>query len=395
VKGEDCTCAAHRRLAGPAALPEPFLSQAANLIGSAKSHSGDTNAGSIESLPPRQAHAGRSRLGVPRRAARDCAIDGSALADAYAVLVDEPDLDESCLASRLQCSEETARTIVDRLADLALVHQRGSRATGRVAVSPIAAMHRLIVRERDMLAQRERSLLQSADMFSSILSAYGLSAAYSHQHQFGEHVPDMPTLRLRLEQLVARASHAVCAISTGPNDPLAEGVVASSLDQLAVAAGVKVRRIYPDSIWFDSDALKHVHAAADAGVEIRLAARSPLAMMVVDAQTAVIPATSASQREGGLVIQQETILSAMLALFATCWDQSQPLAGMEADPLSAAEVAILKLLATGAKDDAIARQLGTSVRTIRRIVGNLMRRAGVSSRFAFGVWAAATVGAHG
>jgi DNA-binding NarL/FixJ family response regulator len=376
-----------------------------NLPGSGKAHSVETNEESIESLPPGRAHPDWGRWGFPREGAqdhvidRDHVIDSAALADAYALLADEPDLDESCLAARLQCSEETARTIVDRLAELALVHERGSRTMGRVAVSPIAAMHSLIARERDLLARRERSWWQGAETFASILSGYGLgaahslSAAHSEQHQFGEHVKDRPTLRLRLEQLVARASHTVHAISTGPDDPLADCMVAGSLDRIALAAGVKVRRIYPDAILFDSDALEQVHAAAAAGAEVRLVARLPLALMVVDGRTAVIPGRPAGQPEGGFVIRQETIVSAMLALFAKCWDQRQPLGDTEADILSAAEVAVIKLLATGAKDDAIARQLGTSVRTIRRIVGNLMRRAGVSSRFAFGVWAAAAVGA--
>jgi DNA-binding NarL/FixJ family response regulator len=45
------------------------------------------------------------------------------------------------------------------------------------------------------------------------------------------------------------------------------------------------------------------------------------------------------------------------------------------------------LLTAGVKDQAIARQLGVSLRTIRRRLANLMREAGAVSRFQLGMLA--------
>ncbi|KMS88406.1 LuxR family transcriptional regulator, partial [Streptomyces regensis] len=47
--------------------------------------------------------------------------------------------------------------------------------------------------------------------------------------------------------------------------------------------------------------------------------------------------------------------------------------------------AVLDLLGQGAKDESAARQLGLSVRTYRRRVGELMAALGASSRFQAGV----------
>jgi DNA-binding NarL/FixJ family response regulator len=46
---------------------------------------------------------------------------------------------------------------------------------------------------------------------------------------------------------------------------------------------------------------------------------------------------------------------------------------------------ILDALAAGLKDEAIARQLGVSVRTVRRHITALMQELGASTRFAAGV----------
>ncbi|WP_247597705.1 LuxR C-terminal-related transcriptional regulator [Streptomyces sp. RKND-216] len=49
---------------------------------------------------------------------------------------------------------------------------------------------------------------------------------------------------------------------------------------------------------------------------------------------------------------------------------------------------MLDLLTEGMTDEAVARQLGVSVRTTRRITAELMQRLGARSRFEAGVLAA-------
>ncbi|MCG5214059.1 helix-turn-helix domain-containing protein [Streptosporangium sp. KLBMP 9127] len=56
--------------------------------------------------------------------------------------------------------------------------------------------------------------------------------------------------------------------------------------------------------------------------------------------------------------------------------------------LTEQQQAVLRLLATGAKDSAIARSLGVSIRTVTRTVGELTRILGATSRFQAGVRAA-------
>jgi DNA-binding NarL/FixJ family response regulator len=61
-------------------------------------------------------------------------------------------------------------------------------------------------------------------------------------------------------------------------------------------------------------------------------------------------------------------------------------------PNGGADGEILPLLAAGMKDEAIARQLGVSLRTVRRWVGRLMTQYGVATRFQLGLAIARQVG---
>jgi len=256
-------------------------------------------------------------------------------------------------------------------------------------------MHRLVVLEDEMRARLDQFTRETAEVYTSILTA-GRMADQVHQpsadEHMGERVSGMAALRARVSQLVAGAAESVCIIAASPADDLLGGDPdVTPADHVALSVGVRLRKIYPYAVLLDERVSKRVQEMAEAGSEVRLMARLPPLLVVVDGEIAVIPVMSGGCPDGGVIIRQRTIVAAMMALFAQCWEQSQALADTETEELSPVEIAVIQLLATGAKDDAIARQLGTSVRTIRRIVGNLMKRAGVNSRFAFGVWAAYTV----
>lgn len=59
-----------------------------------------------------------------------------------------------------------------------------------------------------------------------------------------------------------------------------------------------------------------------------------------------------------------------------------------AQPISAREWQVLQLLAQGCTDEAAARSLGVSLRTVRRVTAELMEKLGAKSRFQAGLKAA-------
>lgn len=80
---------------------------------------------------------------------------------------------------------------------------------------------------------------------------------------------------------------------------------------------------------------------------------------------------------------------ALQKLFELAWQQATPLGQPVTDgELTEGERALTRLLAAGMKDEAVARHLGVSLRTLRRRVSDLQERLGAASRFQLGVRAA-------
>ncbi|OLT18092.1 hypothetical protein BJF80_02095 [Serinicoccus sp. CUA-874] len=71
-----------------------------------------------------------------------------------------------------------------------------------------------------------------------------------------------------------------------------------------------------------------------------------------------------------------------MTLFDELWRRAEPLMSRDA---SAQDVKLLELLSLGFKDEAIARQMGLGLRTVRRRVAALMDEHGVDTRFQLGL----------
>ncbi len=334
-------------------------------------------------------------------------------AAAYNLLIGQPGLDLGEFAGLLGCTTDSARTVLDRLTDLGLLFRCGSGHDSLVALSPLTAMHRLITRERDILEQRRRFLGETVKTYSSILSSYGVGAGGNGEQDDSEFLPDGAALYTRLQDLAGAATSEVVSFRTFAAGERASVAVSRSLDLELLARGVRVRALYPDAVAFDEAALEHARAAGRAGTDVRLAAELPMSMILYDGRTAVVPRSARWLADGALVIRQPAVVSLLSSLFEARWvpgrapapvsaaddsgssddsddsdDSGSSGSSDDSDGCTAMERAVVQLLTAGAKDDAVARQLGTSVRTVRRVVSGLMDRAGAASRFALGVHAA-------
>jgi len=86
------------------------------------------------------------------------------------------------------------------------------------------------------------------------------------------------------------------------------------------------------------------------------------------------------------------VVTALVALFQSIWRSATPLgAGRKrgSDGLSEQDRQVLKFLSAGYTDEMVARRLGVSVRTARRIASDLLARLDARSRFQAGAKAVA------
>lgn len=313
------------------------------------------------------------------------AVNDNDVVTAYALLLERPELDINQFAGHLGYSLEATRKILDGLAAMSLISWQESETGPLVAVSPIYAMQRLINQEKDLLEERREFLRRCHETLCRVLPSYHLRG--DTDDTLTEQIHSLPSIRRRLEELALSARTEVLSFSPTARNP----TESRPLDLDVLTRGVRMRTIYLDTVAYDTDALAHARELVEASGKVRVSPSLPTRMVIVDRRTAVIPMNPLDSTEGCLVIHHPGAVIPLLALFEAYWKSAVPLSGRSETGAECAvtEQAILTLLAGGAKDEAVARQLGMSVRTVRRHIADLMSRAGASSRFELGVRAVA------
>jgi DNA-binding NarL/FixJ family response regulator len=112
-------------------------------------------------------------------------------------------------------------------------------------------------------------------------------------------------------------------------------------------------------------------------------------MIIFDRRLAVVPTDPDNTAAGALLLRGSGLVSALCAVFEHIWEDA-PAFGSPSPPdvisgLSSQARAVLLLLSQGYTDEAVARKLGISVRTSRRITAEMMTMLGARSRFQAGV----------
>lgn len=176
------------------------------------------------------------------------------------------------------------------------------------------------------------------------------------------------------------------------------GQPAFNEEELAMlAAGVRYRGLYDrDSLTLPGrlDALARYRAA---GEEARVIVDLPVKLAIADRSIALIPISlDRPENQATIIVHPSPLLTALVVCFESLWARAIPLRGPVGElpePPGAGnaprppEAALLDLLALGLKDEAIARHLGISVRTVWRRLEKLMADLGADTRFQAGLQA--------
>src|SRR5689334_13304788 len=125
-----------------------------------------------------------------------------------------------------------------------------------------------------------------------------------------------------------------------------------------------------------------------AGQQARALPRLPLRLYLADDRLAVVPLPDGA----ALLVYPSALLDALGKLFDGLWQWALPLYPAGDPPAGRRPVArqhqLVSVLLSGLTDEAIARQLGVSYRTVQRRVADLMAELGAHTRFQAGAQAA-------
>ena len=111
--------------------------------------------------------------------------------------------------------------------------------------------------------------------------------------------------------------------------------------------------------------------------------------IIIDSALAVILYRHPQLPTEMLVVREPALVVPLIDLFEMMWATAKPIDAPESkrsdkkEP-TPQELALLRLLAAGSTDEAAAKKLGVSVRTVRRIMAELMDQLEASSRFEAG-----------
>ncbi|WP_089104737.1 response regulator transcription factor [Streptomyces hyaluromycini] len=298
----------------------------------------------------------------------------------YRAILHQPDAGAAGWALLTRATPAQLREACNRLLTLGLLQPPDSMG-GLRAVDPRVAIRALIRRR-----ETESELL--AATAEEMATAYEAGLLREEPTRLIEVASGEGAIAARLEEMYARAEHEVCLFDTPPY--LAPPAPQVDLQADLLKRGIVSRGVYGASGLEDPNTLSRAWKMVELGEQARVLPSVPLKLLVVDGRRAMLPLTSSAA--GGycaVVVWHSAVTEALQKLFELAWQQATPLGRPEGNgELSEDEQTLTRLLAAGMKDEAVARHLGVSLRTLRRRVSDLQDRLGAASRFQLGLRAA-------
>ncbi|HEY3631358.1 MAG TPA: helix-turn-helix transcriptional regulator [Jatrophihabitantaceae bacterium] len=287
------------------------------------------------------------------------------------------DLAETAGATRGQVGQA-----VGRLVTLGLANRLSGTPARYSAIVPELGLAALV-------RSHEEALSQVRARAAELTEVYRQSGRMAHPAELVEIVTGDENVIATFDRLQATAREQLRGFDTGPYiDPDPSRV--NSGEAAALGRGVTYRTIYDRDVVDFPNRAEHVRAAIAGGEQARVARQLPMKMVICDEQAALIPVAPLTiGRASAYLIYPSALLDALSSLFEAIWDGARPLVatveGIEQEELSDLDTQLLKLLAAGATDGAIARTLDCSLRTVQRRARTIMDRLGVTTRFQAGL----------
>jgi len=284
-----------------------------------------------------------------------------------------------------------AASRLEAMRDLGLVSLLEGEAREYSAVDPRFSLRAIADRMSDQVSR----IRDQIPMFAEF---YGQAPAHDAENAGTTVLSDPNAVAGWYARLQHEAKHELLSFDRPP-------YVSASFDpyeSVVLARGVDWRAIYTIASFDEGATWDEVAELARQGEQARITAELPIKLVIVDGRTALVSLGLEPGRVDALVTHSLALVAALRELFEFHWARSLPLPAAR-DRFDAAvpptwgprdsslrgatveEQALLALIATGAKDDVIARQLGISPRTLRRRSQDLLAELGASNRFQAGV----------
>ena len=278
------------------------------------------------------------------------------------------------LASRLGCGPDRLVGALDRLRARGLVSRLSGRPRRYAAAEPDVALETLI-RDRELGLTRLRT------------AAAEMTVLFRKERAGQAGAVEIVTGRDEVARRFLRLQHAVRADMRMLDRPPYVLAATNPVEPSALQRGVRWRAVYAPEALEQPGALDDIHKMASLGEQARVAGGIPVKLAIADHDAALVTVHMEQATSEAALVYSSALLDALIQFFEFTWEQAAPLGADPQSPLAEEDRRLLTLLLAGLKDDAIARQLGLSTRTMRRRMKNLMDLLGADNRFQAGAQA--------
>lgn len=305
----------------------------------------------------------------------------------YLFLLSEDDWSIERITADLGEPEDVARSALDELVEHGLI-VRADCGDVLHAVRPKVALGRLLAQESTRVREAELGLAEARRAADTLAELTGDLVTLDPSSL--EVIAGRFAVTDRVAELMQSAQTEVLTMLTRRPGP---GAIehARSNDAELLERGVPCRVLVLEGQLRGSPELaQHLRHLHSLGAEVRVAAYLPSRMIVVDGRAAVIPHSFDAPSDGAVLVTHPVVVSLLAHVFERIWEGSRLLVGGSVDDAdgwtpSPLDREVIRLLAEGHKDESVARKVGMSLRSIRRLIAHLSQELGAESRFALGV----------
>ncbi|MGP3983161.1 LuxR family transcriptional regulator [Streptomyces sp. KR80] len=298
----------------------------------------------------------------------------------------------SAIARELGVPLQRAEEALGVLRDLRLVKDAAGSRGELVAVSPEAAQMELLVPLERAIHDNHRRLAGVKGQLLSFMDTFNNTRRARPGREAIVVTDDQSEIHLRIMEAAQHCTTEVlvmqpCVAQESPELRHARPLVVEALQR-----GARARVLYPHTGRGDANTRSHVRDLTDAGGQVRTSREIHARFLVFDREVAFVPTGDGTEDEAGVAVVYEPALAGFLAsIHDRVWQSAfnfEPGTAGYADALDDLKSTILELLASGIKDEVIARRVGMSERSFRRHIAAIMQDLAADSRFQAGVLAA-------
>jgi sugar-specific transcriptional regulator TrmB/DNA-binding CsgD family transcriptional regulator len=306
----------------------------------------------------------------------------------YRSLLRQPAVRASELKALTGLSTPGVKRALVHLEELGLLRPSPGTELGFVPVAPDLALSALVNSLRSQLDRVQGAAAEFAEEFR-------LSQQERHPSELIEVIAGQGEMTSRALAVTEGATTELLFL-TDPPPYVVPVRLEEEVDRESplLARGVKIRVVYSQAALARPGRMEVVAELASKGEEARVFPDLPIRLLIADRRVAIVPLTSQRRvTTSAALVHPSDLLHALIALFESTWNQAIPLPAWRAEnpplgTLTAQQQQAMMLLAAGAKDEAIARHLGVSLRTARRRITELMGELHTATRFQAGAQAA-------